>query len=374
MTPTPPLREIVIVASSGCNQHCSYCWIRGHAEMSPPWPTVAAAADKLLASPLRSVWVSFTGGEPLQAFPLVRTTVEYISSHRRADKRVRYKLLTNGLLLDREILCFLAKHRFDVQVSLDGSRGVNDRRSPRSFDLLADLFATLRRGCPRYLARHVSIAATVTPETVGRLADSVSQLMASGAGTISINAAMGVGTRHVSMADLNGQLERIAHTVLLHYGRTQHVPFAPFRKGISRGRTPERGPWFCAAPTNRSLTIDADGTSAACLMATRTYAPAPPRVLQPAVNALRRLHLNEPISDENGVAGLGVFRSRVRRYSSWGSCENCRWKHDCRICPLSAVMEHDWADSLRIPDFLCEFNRALFEQRDRFPPQRTPTP
>jgi len=122
---------------------------------------------------------------------------------------------------------------------------------------------------------------------------------------------------------------------------------------------------------NRSLTIDADGTSAACLVATRTYAPAPPSALRPAVNALRRLAAHNSVDDlgRTDLAALELLRRDTKRYSSYGQCATCRWKSECRICPLSAVAERDWPDARKVPDFLCGFTRLLLKHRERFPPQ-----
>jgi sulfatase maturation enzyme AslB (radical SAM superfamily) len=369
--PAPALRELVIVASSGCNQRCSYCWVRPGEACSPPWPAVKAAADRLLASPEPHVRVSFTGGEPMLAFGLVRRTVRYVEAHRRAGQQLRWKLLTNGLLVDQAALRFFARWTFDLQVSLDGDRDVQERRSPGSFDQVQRLLSLVGRRHPRYLDEHVSLAATVTPATVDSLAASVSFLAATGAGTIGVGAALG---QPAPSPDLVAELERefahVAREALRLYSRTRRLPFAPFRKSLIPSRPSPPDGWRCAAPINRSVTVDADGSLSACLVATRTYAPAPPATLGEAVRFLRRLGEEERPADETDAVdpGLQALRAPAARHSLHGPCERCRFQPECRVCPLAAVREPGWTDALRVPDFLCAFNHALLTERDRFPP------
>jgi sulfatase maturation enzyme AslB (radical SAM superfamily) len=369
--PVPALRELVIVVSSGCNQRCSYCWVRPGGACSPPWPAVRAAVDRLLASPEPDVRVSFTGGEPMLAFGLVRRTVRYVDAHRRAGQQVRWKLLTNGLLVDQVALRFFARWAFELQVSLDGDRDVQERRSPGSFDQVERLLSLVRRRHPRYLDEHVSLAATVTPATVGSLSESMSFLAATGAGTVGLGAALGP---HASSSDLVAELDRqfvrVSREALRLYSRTRRLPFAPFRKSLIPPRPASPAGWRCAAPLNHSVTVDADGSLSSCLVATRTYAPAPPATLGEAVRFLRHLAEEERPADETDATDsrLDVLRASAARYSLHGRCDQCRFQSECRVCPLSAVREAGWADPLRVPDFVCAFNHALLAERDRFPP------
>ena len=142
------LSAVTVIATSRCNQRCSYCCVTGRPPASPRWTAVRVALDALLASPVNRVKVAFTGGEPLLARPLVARTIRYVEAHRRPGQSVRYKVLTNGLLLDGRTLAWLRRRAVELRISLDGARSAQE--SPKRRDVR-------RAGQPRPAA-----AATVT--------------------------------------------------------------------------------------------------------------------------------------------------------------------------------------------------------------------
>ncbi len=353
--------ELAIVASAGCNLRCSYCRLESRRAV-PPWRTVRPGLDTVLLGARRGpALVAFSGGEPLLAFPLVRLSVAYLESHRAATDTISYRLATNGLLLRAEHLPFLERHRFDVQISLDGDRAVQDARAPGTFDRLVRLLGRLARRHPDFLEEQVSVALTVTPRTLPHLADSVRFILDEGVRRVHIGAAMGFGSVSPDVGELGRQFERLARTMRACHERTGEVPVTDLRRPFDGSVSRATSGSVCDAPTGRKLAIDADGSRAPCLMATRTYARGAPAVMRAHLDTLRAL------AEAGGTATPPLFRRRSRRYSSYGRCADCRWSAACTVCPLAAVMEPRWDDPFRVPDFLCAFSRALLEQRDRLP-------
>ena len=74
------------------------------------------------------------------------------------DKKFRFTLTTNGVLLDEEVMDFCDREMSNVVLSLDGRKAVNDRMRPfrsgkGSYDLIVPKFQAFarRRGdviCP----------------------------------------------------------------------------------------------------------------------------------------------------------------------------------------------------------------------------------
>jgi sulfatase maturation enzyme AslB (radical SAM superfamily) len=371
---SPRLDEVVIVTTSFCNLRCSYCCATGRPGVRAPWPAVRAVLDRLLASPETPVLVAFTGGEPLLARRVISRTVSYVETRRRATQVARLKLMTNGTLLDRQACAWLEDHAFEVQISIDGVRAAQDARYPGTFDQLRGLLRDWRRRSPSYFRAHVGVMMTLTPGTVGTFAESVSSLINAGVGTIKAGPAMDVPpARPGARADLSRQVGQVFQHSLAHYWQTGEVPFAPFRRGpFGTRRAPS--PWVCDAPLGRSLTVDADGEVATCLLATRTYADERP--LTPAVRAaIHALRVGAPdrrldhrLKNVRAHPALAtVFGAETRSRGAAGPCGRCAWNHECRVCPLTVERVSATCPTVRVPDFICTFNQVIAQYRAQFP-------
>ena len=78
--------------------------------------------------------VDFFGGEPLLNWQLVKDTINYARSiEQKHNKKFRFTLTTNGLLIDDDVIDFANKEIYNVVLSLDGRPEVNDamRKMPR---------------------------------------------------------------------------------------------------------------------------------------------------------------------------------------------------------------------------------------------------
>lgn len=150
-------RETVVKAmclhiAHDCNLGCRYCFAEEgeyhgrRALMS--FEIGKKALDFLVANSgsRRNLEVDFFGGEPTMNFEVVKQLVEYGRSlEKTADKKFRFTLTTNGLLLDDDILKFVNKEMANVVLSIDGRREVNDLMRPTrngkgSYDIIMPKF------------------------------------------------------------------------------------------------------------------------------------------------------------------------------------------------------------------------------------------
>jgi uncharacterized protein len=165
-------RETVVKAlclhvAHDCNLGCKYCFAEEgeyhgrRALMS--FEVGKKALDFLIRNSgnRRNLEVDFFGGEPLMNWDVVKRLVEYgRSQEEKWNKRFRFTLTTNGMLLDDEVMEFCNREMSNVVLSLDGRRQVNDAMRPTrngkgsSYDIIVpkfQWFARFRKGKDYYV-------------------------------------------------------------------------------------------------------------------------------------------------------------------------------------------------------------------------------
>lgn len=153
-------RETVVKAlclhiAHDCNLACQYCFAEEgeyhgrRALMS--YEVGKKALDFLIKSSgnRHNLEVDFFGGEPLMNFQVVKDLVAYGRAQEKLhNKKFRFTLTTNGILLDDEIMEFANKEMDNVVLSIDGRKEVNDRMRPSrngkgSYDIIVPKFIKL---------------------------------------------------------------------------------------------------------------------------------------------------------------------------------------------------------------------------------------
>lgn len=131
---TRKLHLLTIQLTHNCNLRCSYCPYtsndgshRLHDAKTINYETIEKALLFLRDNSIDSdeVTVGFYGGEPLLEFELLKDTVT-ISQKIFEGKPINYTITTNGTLLTEQVLEFLQSYEFQVILSLDGPKEVND--------------------------------------------------------------------------------------------------------------------------------------------------------------------------------------------------------------------------------------------------------
>lgn len=105
--------------------------------------------------------VDFFGGEPLMNFDVVKEIVAYGRSlEKEHNKKFRFTLTTNGMLLNDEIMEFANKEMSNVVLSIDGRKEIHDLMRPTpngkgSYDIILPKFQKFAklRGDKSYYVR-----------------------------------------------------------------------------------------------------------------------------------------------------------------------------------------------------------------------------
>ena len=137
-----PVKALCLHISHDCNLRCKYCFAEGgdfaQGRKLMPFETAKNAIDFVteMSGSRVNIEVDFFGGEPLMNFETVKKTVEYARGiEKEKNKRFRFTLTTNGVLLDNDVMDFLNKEMSNVVLSLDGRKSVNDKVRVRSANL-----------------------------------------------------------------------------------------------------------------------------------------------------------------------------------------------------------------------------------------------
>lgn len=146
------VKALCLHIAHDCNLACRYCFAdegeyHGRRALMS-FEVGKKALDFLIANSgnRRNLEVDFFGGEPLLNWKVVKQLVEYGRSQEEAhNKRFRFTLTTNGVLLNDEIMEFCNREMSNVVLSLDGRPEVNDKMRPfrngsGSYDLIVPKF------------------------------------------------------------------------------------------------------------------------------------------------------------------------------------------------------------------------------------------
>lgn len=150
-----PIKAMCLHISHDCNLRCKYCFAStgdfGVGRKLMDLETAKRAIDFLIekSGDRKFLEVDFFGGEPSMNFDVVMQTVEYARSREAATgKTFRFTTTTNGMHLTEEMIDFINKEMYNVVLSIDGRKEVNDRMRVRvdgtgCYDLITKNFKRL---------------------------------------------------------------------------------------------------------------------------------------------------------------------------------------------------------------------------------------
>lgn len=123
------LKALCLNIAHDCNLACKYCFVPGevrHRERVMGREVIRGALDFLLReTPYEYLTIDFFGGEPLLNFEGIKYAVAYALEQGK-EKKWKFTVSTNTLLLGEEELDFFRKHHFSMVLSCDGRPEVHD--------------------------------------------------------------------------------------------------------------------------------------------------------------------------------------------------------------------------------------------------------
>ena len=131
------VKALCLNVAHDCNLACKYCFASEgeyHGNRGLMSAEVGCKALDFLvkaSGSRRNLEVDFFGGEPLLAWEAIKEIVAYGRSlEEKTDKKFRFTMTTNGVLLSREVEEFANREMHNVVLSLDGRKQINDWNRP----------------------------------------------------------------------------------------------------------------------------------------------------------------------------------------------------------------------------------------------------
>ena len=157
MMVSAPIKAMCLNVAHDCNLRCSYCFAStgdfGGERKLMTSETGKKAIDYLLkySGDRHNLEMDFFGGEPLMAFDVVKEVVDYArSKEKEYNKNFRFTITTNGMLLTDDKIDYINKEMYNVVLSLDGRKEVNDRmrfcvNGSGSYDIILPKFQKMAK-------------------------------------------------------------------------------------------------------------------------------------------------------------------------------------------------------------------------------------
>ncbi len=161
------LNMATLQVTQNCNLRCKYCVYSGsyinrtHNNKRMSLETAIKAIDFLYGHSWASedISVGFYGGEPLLEYELIKECVSH-AENIFAGKKLTFNMTTNATLLDEEKIRFLEKHQFNLTISLDGPRDIQNKNR---------IFAGSNKGTFDTIMAKLELVKLIAPDYIGHI-------------------------------------------------------------------------------------------------------------------------------------------------------------------------------------------------------------
>jgi uncharacterized protein len=165
-----------LMLTDQCNLACKYCFIEGGMPSAHKFSLMDEATSKkaidffiskahLCDDPEHKPSIIFYGGEPTLNWEVLKNAVLYIKQKIKDSvlpEKIEINLITNGTLLDEQMIGFIKENGVSLSISFDGAGEHNDARifhnGSKSTDKVLQTFDLLRKA-----EIPISISCTINP-------------------------------------------------------------------------------------------------------------------------------------------------------------------------------------------------------------------
>jgi uncharacterized protein len=172
-------RIVQLHLTDQCNLRCSYCY-EDRAPRSKHIMSIATA-QQVAARHLtedgshESIEFDFIGGEPLLAWDVIVSLVEFVH-HRQWPRKWRFSLTTNGTLFTDEIKQWLDRHScVAFSLSIDGTRAAHDKNRCGSYSRMIEHVPWVLERSARF-KMEPRAKMTIGPDTIPMMAEGIAEL------------------------------------------------------------------------------------------------------------------------------------------------------------------------------------------------------
>lgn len=169
---------LTVLPNNACNFNCSYCYSAGGRNQSViDIDKLCRGIDYFIDSKpadfTKPLTISYMGGgEPLLSWEHVSRSIGYAETKASSKKlRLHFRIITNGSILNEQIIQFLKEKKVEVSVSFEILEEIQNLQR-KHYDLVRrNLRALIDAGIP------VQVNSTITPSNVDRMSEMLDVLM-----------------------------------------------------------------------------------------------------------------------------------------------------------------------------------------------------
>lgn len=210
------INRICISINNHCNLNCKYCHfheksdhiISSNMNVYSILDNAKAHIEKYDISLFK---IGFVGnGEPLLDFPKLKEYIIYIGDYLRNGMISAYTI-TNGLLIDEDMLLFFREYNVNVGFSVDGIKEIHDKWRCNSFDRVIQNIELYRKITGKYPSMNCTVGSDVINN-----AERVIEFFASFDSRITFSRM--IGQHSVSLAEFNSFLDKASEKLDVRRG------------------------------------------------------------------------------------------------------------------------------------------------------------
>lgn len=375
--------EYTIMLTQRCNFRCTYCY-QTHADVDLDRGHVDRLTEFLQRTRRPGTTVRFHGGEPLLRKELLLHAVS-----RLLDDEGRaicdFGIVTNGSLVDDEVLALFCTHGFQVDVSFDGVREAQTYRDRGSFERVVVSLEKLV-ACHEAGRLQLGVGITVTLDNLPYLARSIDFLTELGVPRIQVEGELFgpwvEGSEHL----VDAQVELVVDAMARRLEQGLPVPVSRLQPMPHD----ERGAWWetdaereqerrerrqvpdCNCGASAGSIVHPDGSVWACPM----FVPDLGQVREDRLRSRDAFKFGSwdevdgpaPEDFREGAEAIRrepVFGPKGRRYSMFGECATCPYVVECHACPAGSHLPDVPKAPDEVPPLLCRLSMAFGAGRRR---------
>ncbi len=336
--------------TSDCNFRCSYCYTPPLKSEEMDIKISKKSIDFAAELSPENAGIIFFGGEPLLKKSLIIDTVEYAKTiQKKGLARFHYKITTNGLLLDEDLLEYSLNNSMYIGISIDGIKEAHDyhrkdKRGNGTFDKVIEKAKLLLEYQP-----YSNTLMVVSPETVEYFYDSVVFLLDLGFRYIiaSLNYAGDWDDNKLHL--LNKQYKKLSKLYEKLTLKEYKFYFSPFEKKLASHIMGKQYKNFECHFGVRQISISPRGDIFPCVQFVKTDGSTDSYKLGDiwkGIDYTKQMHLY----------------NKSRKLQN--TCKNCAFKNRCENrCACIKFQTTGAID--KIPPVLCEHERIIIPIVDK---------
>jgi len=349
--------SLTILVTDRCNFSCDYCFQNNPVGKDVSLNGALAAIEYAYDNSRDELNILFSGGEPLLKFGLIKGCIEFVDDLKRKHQRsLSYSIITNGSLVDSNILSFLSKHKFYVQYSFDVYLR-DDSHEIEKFEQGNRVLKKLLN------SKDISLSTNTvfSPETVDKIFESVVYLIDSGVQNIGIGLDQTVFWDKNSLDTFRKELSKVKKIVVENYKSTGNILVDYFDLMESNGIK------MCSAGGGK-LVITPNGEFWGCqsfyFLDWNKCEEKRGNYLYGNITDLKKENFNKKRND---------IRSNYKKFKTdnfrtdKSKCFLCDYLEECIICPTQKDLSIGKKRSLfHVPDYICEINKIIIDLNREF--------